>query len=219
MGDSNQANFVKAHAELIKAPILEVGSKDYGKTPDFKAMFSGYEYTGIDREEGKGVDLVLDLTSDSDFVDKQLQGKKFNTIICFSVLEHCKEPFKMTNNITRLQNTDGLLFVSVPFSWRIHDFPADYWRFTPDGVKALFPVLDFDKYPGIISTCKQEEIAPIDKYLYRTELSVSEGLRLKRYGYLRAGFVVLCRKLKIFPSLFDYPYAFPPVLITMIGKK
>jgi hypothetical protein len=32
---------------------------------------------------------------------------------------------------------DGLLAVSVPFSYRLHGFPTDYWRFTASGIHHL----------------------------------------------------------------------------------
>ena len=32
---------------------------------------------------------------------------------------------------------------SVPFVWRIHAYPSDYWRFTKEGVKLLFPRIRF----------------------------------------------------------------------------
>ncbi len=33
---------------------------------------------------------------------------------------------------------DGLLIVSVPFSFRLHEEPFDYFRFTPHGLRAIF---------------------------------------------------------------------------------
>ncbi len=44
-------------------------------------------------EEGKGVALIVDLTNDLNLVIKNLGRKKFKTIICISVLEHCKRSF------------------------------------------------------------------------------------------------------------------------------
>jgi hypothetical protein len=52
--------------------------------------------------EGKGVDVVLDLTDDFAVVDEAFGGRRFNTVICFSVLEHCNHPFKMCENLTEL---------------------------------------------------------------------------------------------------------------------
>ena len=55
MGDMNQFNFVKSNAHRVKEPILEVGSKNYGNTPDFRSLFPDFEYIGVDMEEGGGM--------------------------------------------------------------------------------------------------------------------------------------------------------------------
>lgn len=35
------------------------------------------------------------------------------------------------------------IFVSVPFVWRYHAYDKDYWRMTKDGIKALFPRIEW----------------------------------------------------------------------------
>jgi hypothetical protein len=219
MGDTNQLNFIKRNTKIISGPILEVGSKDYGNTPNFRLLFPDYDYLGVDMEKGTGVDTVLDLTSNFSAINKKLKGKKFKTIICFSVLEHCKNPFKMCDNLSRLLDKGGIIFISVPFSWRIHAYPSDYWRFTPEGIRILFPELCFDIKDGIISTSNLDEIAPIDDYMFRAELDISSGLKMKRYNYFTGIFIGLCRKFRILPSVFSYPYLSPPVMINLIGRK
>ncbi len=219
MGDKNQLNFVLNNINIVQEPILEVGSRDYGNTPDFRSMFPGYEYVSVDMQEGKGVDLVIDLTDDLNTIREDLGKKRFKTIICFSVLEHCRDPFKMCRNIMQLLETNGVVFISVPFSWRIHGYPSDYWRFTPEGIKVLFPDLDFDTYPGNISTSRIGECKPIDDYMFQKELAVPKGIKLKRYGYFIGGVIFICRKLAVFPSIFGYHNLFPPVMVNMIGLK
>jgi len=223
MGSLNDLNFVKANAKIVSGLILDVGSKDYANTPDYRLLFPGCEYVGIDLEEGKGVDVVLDLTSDFDLVSEKLGGKRFKTVFCFSILEHCKNPFKMCSNISQLLDKNGILFVSVPFCHQIHMYPSDYWRFTTDGVRVLFPELDFDTYVGNISTGNIGELRPIDNFykfrMFRADLRTSWGLKLRHHGYLVSIFVYACRKLRILPFIFDYPYLFPAVMVNMIGRK
>lgn len=224
MGDLNQFYFVKNNVHLVTEPVLEVGSKDYGNTPDFRSLFPNYEYIGVDMEEGKGVDIVMDLTDEFSAIVKKLENRSFGTVICFSVLEHCKHPFKMCDNISRLLKNEGLLFVSVPFSWKIHGYPSDYWRFTPDGIKVLFPECDFDVHAGELSTCQKVgksigRTEPINTFMMRVDLMAKQGLKYKHYGHLTAAFIKLCRKFRLMPQIFDYPLVFPPVTINMIGVK
>lgn len=88
---------------------------------------------GVDMLDGPGVDLVLDL-------EKPLPRRLglFNHIECLSVLEHSRKPWLLAANLQRLLPSGGTLFVTVPFIWRVHNYPSDYWRFTADGLMALF---------------------------------------------------------------------------------
>jgi hypothetical protein len=58
----------------------------------------------------------------------------------------------MARAIEQLLNPDGVLFVSVPFEWRIHRIPVDLWRFTPQGMDYLFPRIEFDPTRCAFST-------------------------------------------------------------------
>ena len=140
MGDRNQELFVAHNRLYLAGPVLEVGSKNYGDTQDFRSLTGLCDYIGVDMSPGDGVDCVVDLAAPFDVVDQKLKGKRFNTILCFSVLEHCDNPFQMANTISKLLMPNGSLFVGVPFVWRLHGYPDDYWRFTPSGVKKLFPI-------------------------------------------------------------------------------
>ena len=219
MGDINQLLFIKKNIGKIKGPILEVGSKDYGNTQDLRSLFKGTEYTGIDMENGKGVDLVLDLTDNVNAINKRLGNKKFNTIICFSVLEHCSNPFKMCSNIESLLNKDGIVLISVPFSWRIHGYPNDYWRFTPEGIKLLFPHLKFDLGEASLSTGKIGLTEPIDDYMLRVELDMVKAKKRKIYNKFTIFLMYFLKKSKLIRWISDNPYLFPPVTVNMIGRK
>ncbi|MGI9534577.1 MAG: hypothetical protein ACR2NW_06470 [Thermodesulfobacteriota bacterium] len=39
MGDNNQLYWVEKNLDIIMEPILEVGSRDRGNTPDYKSFF------------------------------------------------------------------------------------------------------------------------------------------------------------------------------------
>ena len=92
MGDVNQLLFVEALAGRLAGPVLEVGSRDYGNTQNFRAILKNTDFLGIDMQAGKGVDLVLDLTDDFETVDQALQGRRFGTIICMSVWSTAATP-------------------------------------------------------------------------------------------------------------------------------
>ncbi len=61
----------------------------------------------------------------------------FDLVICEQVLEHVPDPLTAVRTLRRLCRDDGHVYVSTPFLVRLHDWPGDYWRFTPDGLAIL----------------------------------------------------------------------------------
>ena len=219
MGDLNQVEYLKRNAHLVRGPILEIGSKDYGNTPDYRSIFSGKQYVGVDLEEGKGVDAVIDVSSDYETMISKLEIRKFNTIICFSVLEHCRDLYKICQNIQRLLDDGGQLFVSVPFSWEYHKFPEDYWRFTPAGIKVLFSDLKFDDDLARMSTSRLGEMKRIDGEFYKIDMAPSVGIRKKRYGWCAGVGIKMLKSIPFFKPILDYVFLMPPVAVHMVGIK
>ena len=219
MGDVNQFKYVAGLADRLDGPFLEVGSKDYGSTQDLRPLLAPKgRYVGIDMEAGDGVDLVLDLTGDFCDIDEQLDGQRFGTVICLSVLEHCAQPFLMAENITRLLAPGGKVCLSVPFAWKFHGYPSDYWRFTHEGVKKLFPALDFDAHPAQSATSRPNHFAPLDKNLGR--ISLSSSAQRKQGHPLRgvtAKLLQLGAKIGVLDWLADYPYLMAPTNVYMTG--
>lgn len=220
MGSTNQLLFIQKHAKKFQGPFLEVGSKDYGNTQDLRKMFRGQgNYVGIDMEEGPGVDIVLDLTQPFEKIHKQLGGRRFRTIFCLSVLEHCDQPFLMAENLAKLSTEDGAICISVPFSFQFHAYPHDFWRFTHFGIMRLFSAYDFELGNGAAATSKTGEFFPLDK-----EIGViSFGSKWhRRRGHPVRGFVAkglhLLSKVGVLPWLTGYPYVLAPADLMMVGS-
>ena len=219
MGSINQLLFIQKHAAYLQGPFLEVGSKDYGNTQDLRSRFRGQgDYVGVDMEEGPGVDMVLDLTQPFEKIDRQLGGRRFKTVFCLSVLEHCDQPFLMAENLTRLLAEGGRICISVPFSFQFHAYPHDFWRFTHHGIMRLFPAFQFDLTEGAAATSRTGEFFPLDK-----EIGViSFGSKWhRRRGHPLRGLVAkglhLFSKVGILSWLTGYPYVLAPADLMMIG--
>ena len=135
MGDVNQLTYLKRFVPSVSGPVLEIGSKDYGSTSTFREFYPDSEYIGIDMEAGTNVDLVVDLTSGT----AGLRKNHFALGICCSVLEHVRRPWVFAENLTSLLQDGGSLYMSVPWVWRYHAYPDDYFRFSWRGVMELFP--------------------------------------------------------------------------------
>jgi len=220
MGDVNQLAFIRRHADELAGPYLEVGSKDYGSTQDLRTLFARRgEYLGVDMEDGPGVDLVLDLTDEWTTIDQRLAGIRFGTVFCLSVLEHCTQPFEMAENLTRLLAPGGCVCVSVPFAWKYHGYPADYWRFTHEGVKQLFPQLVFDPEHCAAATSRPGELRPIDENVGRINFSSKAHWRQRRFVRgLSAKVLSLAAAVGPLRWLAGYRYVMAPTNLLMIGR-
>jgi SAM-dependent methyltransferase len=134
MGDANQLALLQHWVPRVDGPVLEVGSREYGSTSSFRDFYAGAEYVGVDMSEGDGVDVVVDLVRSTG----PLAEGHFALAICCSVLEHVEKPWLFAANLTRLVRPGGLLYMSVPWVWRYHPYPDDYFRFSHRGVMSLF---------------------------------------------------------------------------------
>ena len=155
MGDRNQVAYLRHWVPQVDGPVLEIGSKEYGSTSTFRDFYAGVEYVGVDMSEGKGVDVVADLTKST----ASLPDSHFALGICCSVLEHVEKPWLFAPNLTRLIRPGGKLYMSVPWVWRYHAYPDDYFRFSHRGVMSLFD--EFEWSSMFYSSSVPNEFIPI----------------------------------------------------------
>jgi SAM-dependent methyltransferase len=138
---SNVRAFVEIAAEAfaLDGPVYEFGSylveNQHGRG-DLRKVFRGRKFIGCDMREGPGVDRVCDL-ADLDLPDECAQ-----TILCLDTLEHVFEARRAVEEMIRVLAPGGMLLVSVPMDFRIHDYPSDYWRITPSCLARLLAPLD-----------------------------------------------------------------------------
>jgi SAM-dependent methyltransferase len=115
-------------------PVVEIGSlyqPGYEALSDLRHYFRGQEYIGCDIRHGLGVDRIEDAHALS-FADRSIK-----TILLLEILEHLPYPNKAIEEAWRVLDYDGVLVLSVPFNFRLHGFPTDYWRFTASGIHVL----------------------------------------------------------------------------------
>ena len=129
-------DFAKVVAETlpILEPIYEFGSfrvSGQEEFADLRTFFPGKKYVGADLREGLGVDVLLNV------YNIELPSESVGTVLCFDTLEHVEYPRKAIEELNRILKPNGMLLVGSPMDFPIHDFPYDFWRFTPDGFKSL----------------------------------------------------------------------------------
>jgi SAM-dependent methyltransferase len=116
-------------------PVYEFGSfltDPESGVGDLRGLFAGRPYTGTDMREGPGVDRIEDLRALS------LQDGSVGTALCLDTLEHCADPPQACRELARVCSPDGgVAVISSVMLFGIHEYPHDYFRFTPDGFRSL----------------------------------------------------------------------------------
>jgi SAM-dependent methyltransferase len=84
------------------------------------------------------LDFVCDLNSPLPVPDSY-----FDTIILSDVLEHIAEPKLLWIEMSRILKSGGRALLNVPFYYKIHEAPHDYYRYTEFALRRF---ADFAKF-------------------------------------------------------------------------
>lgn len=132
----NIREFVRVVAETVEIlePIVEIGSfqvEGLIYSVDLRPFFPGKHYVGCDAWEGPGVDRIEDVHYLS-FADASV-----GAVLMLETLEHVENPLLAMAEIFRVLKPEGLVVISSAMDYPVHEYPSDYWRFTPQGFDLL----------------------------------------------------------------------------------
>jgi SAM-dependent methyltransferase len=88
-------------------------------------------YVNLDLAAVPGVDVVADAER------LPFRAAVFQRVECDAVLEHVRRPETVMREIERVLLPGGYAHLVTPFCHPFHEYPKDYRRFTPDGLKEL----------------------------------------------------------------------------------
>ena len=141
---------VKIVAESLpkKIKVLEIGSLivDGQEHLSVRKLFPEADYIGVDMRQGNGVDIVEDFIDFANKCDNEKHDglnyrydneQEFDLILCLEMLEHAENPFELIELAKQCLKGNGVLLVTSVFNFKIHEYPNDYWRFTPECFKML----------------------------------------------------------------------------------
>jgi SAM-dependent methyltransferase len=115
--------------ELADRRTLECGSLDVNGS--VRPLFTG-DYLGIDMRDGPGVDFVCSAA------ELPVPDGSFEVVVATEMLEHDPAFWRSIPEMARVLAPDGFLLVTARgIGFPLHEFPADYWRFTEAGVELL----------------------------------------------------------------------------------
>lgn len=128
--------FVKICSRHLPSPepVYEFGSfqvPGQEHISNLRGYYPGKKYFGADMREGPGVDVVLNLHQ----ID--LPDATAGTVLMLETIEHVEYPRKALDEVHRILKPGGVLLMSSAMCFPIHDYPHDYWRFTPEAFRSL----------------------------------------------------------------------------------
>ena len=137
----NSREFVTRHfrevlgeAGITSGRIAELG----GANNSFRERFPefAFEFLSLNEEDDPSVHYA-DITRCPHIPDAS-----YDAVFSISVMEHVARPWAAAREIRRILKPGGVVYHAAPFSYFFHGAPMDFWRYTPDAMKQLFP--DFE---------------------------------------------------------------------------
>jgi SAM-dependent methyltransferase len=107
---------------------MVVGDIGCGEQPLRQQIEShGARYLGIDISQNRQgtVDVLAPITS------VPLADSSFGVILCTEVLEHVPDTHQAFSELSRLCQPGGIIILTTPFAYPLHEEPHDYVRLTP----------------------------------------------------------------------------------------
>lgn len=131
---------VAAALPLLEGLVVDLGC---GTRPyEHDVLAHAERYVGLDWPatlHGLHADVQADLRCPLPLLDAQCDA-----VTCFEVLEHVPEPARLLAEAHRILRPGGVLLLSTPFQWWVHEAPHDYYRFTRHGLEFLLGQAGFE---------------------------------------------------------------------------
>lgn len=121
--------------------VLEIGARVVvpGSVSKRELFPAASSYCGFDLYADENTDLVGDVHRLSSYFQEP-----FDAVFSLAVLEHLAMPWAAALEINKVLRPGGITFHQTHFAFPLHEQPADYWRFTEEGLRAIFsPVAGF----------------------------------------------------------------------------
>lgn len=169
-------SFLERHyASRTGGSLLDLGAG----TKPYARLYEPYfaTCTSVDVEHSPHDIGDVDTIASAD--DLPFEAESFDCVLCTEVLEHCRLPARVMEEMARVLRPGGKLFLTTPLLVALHEMPHDYYRYTPSALR------DLADRAGL----SVEQILPRGDYLAVTLLGLQLPLTklLQRLSRLAAG--------------------------------
>lgn len=172
--------------------LLDVGC---GKKPYAKLFDQVTHYVGLEAPSTVSRSSVIDVFGLAE--NLPFRAALFDTVLCTEVIEHVPEPKHVLQECHRVLKQDGILILSTPQTWGLHEVPHDYYRYTEFGLRYLaqatgFRVIKVFPTCGVFATVGQ-----------RTSSAIFYLFGYRRWIPLQALAILICGLLQITSQMLD----------------
>ena len=152
-----EPRFQMLESAVVRRSILEalkqVAPTLYGTVLDVGCGYKPYEslflsapskatrYIGMDIGDNIYLGGQVDRIWDGRNIP--LDNESVECAVATEFLEHCDSPEAVLDEIFRVLKPGGLLFLTVPFLWPLHEVPHDMYRYTPFSLEAKLSAAGF----------------------------------------------------------------------------
>ena len=152
----------------IHGRVLDVGGGRKAPTKQFLSNAVEVDSVNID----PGIDPVYLVDPDEPF---PIEDETYDTVVCLNTIEHVYDAKFVIREIHRVLKPDGTAYITVPFIFRIHARPDDFFRGTPSWWKETMQRTGFAR----------TEVQPLIWGRYTTAGTISgyRSLKVLQEGY------------------------------------
>jgi len=206
------AGVLESVAPRAGGRLLDVGCGN----KQFESIFRPHveRYIGIERQDTFTETAANLGASRPDYLyngDRlPFEDGSFDTVLSIQVLEHTARPRELIEEMARVLKKDGVFILAAPFSFRLHEEPHDYFRYSPHGLRELCSeaglVLDHVAQVGSLWSLIGHKV---NSYLaLRVARIGSAAQQLGKFGHEASA--------QPRPRLWTLPFVAPPILAIAI---
>ena len=146
------ANNLPVSGTIYEFGSLQVPGQE--KFADLRQYFPNNDYIGCDMQQGVGVDRLENIE------ELSLPDCCASGVLCIETLEHVSRPWLAIKEMIRVLQPSGWMLIIVPFDLPIHNYPNDYYRYTPEALKLLIELANASNDLSVLTSSVGEQNHP-----------------------------------------------------------